>query len=430
MMRHVANAVSRRNNAPRRLLSRIPLPPAEPGRKLARPAEFTTSELLFRAFLVAIRGGILFAHQGVGKEVLGACNGARDRAWRKGNGVSFGPQWQRYLRAALILVAALTGPPSAASAQTALKLSLDTRLEGPTAPFLVGLDKGYYRAENLDVAIDAGANALEPITRVAAGAYDMGFADINTLIRYRDQNPSGVPKAVFIVYNRAPYAVIARKSRGIATPKDLEGKKLGAPATDPAFAVWKTFAQANGIDASKVGIENVGFPVREPMLAAGQLDAITGLSFSSFVNLKDRGVPADDILVLRMAEHGVDLYGNAIIVNPKFAAEKPEAVRAFLRAFLKGLKETLRDPSHAVDSVVRRNDLTKKDVELERLRMALRENIVTPEVREHGLGGIDAGRLDRSIDEIALSYEFKAKPKAADIFDPVFLSEEGERRLR
>jgi NitT/TauT family transport system substrate-binding protein len=332
------------------------------------------------------------------------------------------------VRTALILVAALLS--TRLSAQTAVKLSLDSRLEGPAAPFLVGLDKGYYRAENLDVTIDPGANALEPITRVAAGAYDLGFADINALIRHRDQNPNGAAKAVFMVYNRAPYAVIARKSRGIATPKDLEGKKLGAPATDPAFAVWKIFAQASGIEASKVAIENVGFPVREPMLAAGQLDAITGLSFSSFVNLKDRGVPADDILVLRMADHGLDLYGNAIIVNAKFAAEKPDAVRAFLRAFLKGLKETLRDPSHAVDSVVRRNDLTKKDVELERLRIALRENIVTPEAREHGLGGFDAARLERSIDELGLSYEFKAKPKAAEVFDPSFLPEEAERRLR
>jgi NitT/TauT family transport system substrate-binding protein len=351
----------------------------------------------------------------------GKQNGARSH-WRRAG--------RRAAQGALVLAAALTLLPSAAGAQTTVKVSLDSRLEGPTAPFLVGLDKGYYQAEKLDVTIEAGANALEPITRVAGGAYELGFADINVLMRYRDQHPNAAVKAIFMVYNRAPYAIIARHSRGIAAPKDLEGKKLGAPATDPAFAVWKTFAQANGIDASKVTIENVGFPVREPMLAAGQLDAITGLSFSSFVNLKDRGVPANDILVLRMADHGVDLYGNAIIVNAKFAAEKPEAVQAFLRAFLKGLKETLRDPSHAVDSVLRRNDLTKKDVELERLRMALRENTVTPEVRKHGLGGIDTARLEKSIEEMGLSYEFKTKPKAADVFDPTFLPEEADRGLR
>ncbi len=187
-----------------------------------------------------------------------------------------------------------------------------------------------------------------------------------------------------MVYNRPPFAIITRKSRGVAKPKDLEGKKLGAPAADTAFAQWKIFAKANDIDAAKVDVENVGAPVREPMLAAGEVDAITGLSFSSYVNLKDRGVPVDDIVVLLMSDYGVDLYGNAIIVNQKFAAEHPEAVNGFLRAFTKGLKDTIRDPAAAIESVIKRNDLAKKDVELERLRMALKDNILTPEVEANG----------------------------------------------
>ena len=104
--------------------------------------------------------------------------------------------------------------------------------------------------------------------------------------------------------------------------------------------------QANDIDASKVKIENVGFPVREPMLQSGQVDAITGFSFSSFINLKSMNVPVDDIVVMLMADYGVNLYGNTIIVNPKFAAEKPDAVKGFLRAFVKGLKDTVKDPVH------------------------------------------------------------------------------------
>ena len=147
-----------------------------------------------------------------------------------------------------------------------------------------------------------------------------------------------------MVYNRPPFSIVTRKSRGVGKPKDLEGKKLGAPAADTAFAQWKIFTQANGIDAAKVDVENVGFPVREPMLAAGEVDAITGFSFSSYINLKDRGVPVDDIVVLLMADYGVNLYGNAIIVSQKFAADHPDAVRGFLRAFIKGLKDTIKDP--------------------------------------------------------------------------------------
>ena len=266
------------------------------------------------------------------------------------------------------LAAADCRRPARPAAETNIKFSLDFKFEGPSAPFLVPLDKGYYKAEGLNVTIDSAAGSLEPINRVASGTYDMGFGDINSLIKFRDANPTVPLKAVFMVYNKPPFAIIGRKSRGVTKPKDLEGKKLGAPAPDGAYAQWPIFVQANDIDASKVTIENVGFPVREPMLAAGQVDAITGFSFSSFINLKDKGVPVDDIVVMLMADYGVNLYGNAIIVNPKFAAEHPDAVKGFLRAFLKGLKDTVKSPSTAVDSVLKRNDIAKKPTELERLQ--------------------------------------------------------------
>lgn len=318
----------------------------------------------------------------------------------------------------------------AAYAQTPVKFTLDWKFEGPAAPFVVAIDKGYFKAEGLDVTIDTAGGSLEPLNRLASGTYDIGFGDINSLIKFRDANPGTPIKAVFMVYNKPPFSIVGRKSRGVMKPKDLEGKKLGAPAPDGAYAQWKIFTQANGIDASKVTIENVGFPVREPMLAAGQVDAITGFSFSSYINLKDRGVPADDITVLLMADYGVNLYGNAIIVNPKFAAEKPEVVKKFLNAFLKGLKDTVKAPETAVDSVIKRNDVAKKDVELERLKMALKDNIVTPEVKANGFGGVDSARLDKSVDQIALTYEFKnPKPKGSDVFDASFLPAAADRKM-
>jgi NitT/TauT family transport system substrate-binding protein len=329
--------------------------------------------------------------------------------------------------AAAVGGAALAAGPAAA--QTAIKFSLDFKFEGPSAPFLVAIDKGYFKAEGLDVTIDSAAGSLEPINRVASGTYDMGFGDINSLIKFRDANPSNAIKAVYMVYNKPAFSIVGRKSRGVSKPKDLEGKTLGAPAPDGAYAQWKIFVQANQIDASKVKIENVGFPVREPMLQNGQVDAITGFSFSSFINLKSMGVPVDDVVVMLMADYGVNLYGNTIIVNPKFAAEKPEAVKGFLRAFTKGLKDTIANPSTAVDSVIKRNDVAKKPVELERLNMALRDNIVTPEVKKNGFGGVEADRLTKAIDQIALTYEFKnGKPKADAAFDASFLPSAADRK--
>ena len=336
----------------------------------------------------------------------------------------------RFGQSACVLAAGLLIVSAApARTQTALRFSLDGRVEGPAALFLVPQEKGYFRHESLDVTIDDGTTPIEPINRVASGAYEMGFADINALIKYRDQNPSAPVKAVFMVYNKPPFAIVARKSRGITEPKHLEGKKLGAPPTGSTFSQWPLFAKVNDIDLSKVTVEQIGLPVRAPMLAAGQLDAVLGYSFRVYVDLKDRGVPVDDIVLLLMANYGLKLYGSAIIVNSKFAAEKPEAVKGFLHAFTKGLKDTVRNPAAAVEPVLRREDVAKKEVELERLRLSIRENIVTPEVRANGFGAIDRLRLEESISQIGLTFTYKAKPKAEDIFDGMFLPPAAERRV-
>jgi NitT/TauT family transport system substrate-binding protein len=100
-----------------------------------------------------------------------------------------------------------------------------------------------------------------------------------------------------------------------------------------------------------------------------------------------------------------------------------------LHAFLQGLKEIVRRPAEAVDTIMRRDDTVKRDVELERLRMAIRDNIVTPEVRANGFGAVDLARLAESIDQIGLVYTFKAKPKAEDIFDASFLPPASERKV-
>ena len=320
---------------------------------------------------------------------------------------------------AALVALAITAP---ASAETEIKFALDWKFEGPSAPYFVAIDKGYYKAEGLNVTVDAGQGSVQGIGRVASGAYPMGFVDINSLVKFQSENPDKKVKGVLMMYDAPPFAIVSLKKFGIAKPKDLEGKVLGAPAADGAFAQWPAFVKENGIDAAKVTINNVGFPVREPMLASGEVQAITGFSFSAFFNLVAKGVKPDDIVTLLMSDYGLLLYGNAVIVNPDFAKANPEAVKGFVRA-------TIKDPVAANKAVMKRNEIGDEQVELDRLKMAIRDNFVTPWVKTNGYGGVDMARMEKSIEQIGLTYTFQNKPKAGDIFDASFLAPAAERMV-
>jgi NitT/TauT family transport system substrate-binding protein len=305
----------------------------------------------------------------------------------------------------------------------AIQFSLDRPIDATDAPFVMAATGGLFSAEGLTVTTNIAGGSPDAIARVAAGTSDFALVDINALVRFRDKDKQGVPpvKAVFVLFNKAPYAIIARKSRGIQALSDMEGKKLGVAEGDLSIRVWPAVAKQNGIKLASVKQSSISPAVREPMLSAGQIDAVTGFSYLSAINLRDRGVPADDLAVLKFADYGCEAYGFAIIVNPALAAAKPEAVKGFVRAMLGGMHLAVKDPAGAVAEVIKRMDGGSKDLELERLRAVLRDNILTPEVRRNGLGGIDAARFERSVDQLADGFKFQKRPTASDIFDDQFL---------
>jgi NitT/TauT family transport system substrate-binding protein len=326
--------------------------------------------------------------------------------------------------------AMLAASLSPASAQFDLKFALDWKFEGPSAPYFVAIDKGYYKAEGLNVTIDSGPGSVAGIARIAAGTYPIGFFDINSLARFRDQNPDKDVKSVLMIYNKPAFAIVSLAKSNISKPKDLEGKVLGAPPPDGAWAQWGAFTKVNSIDASKVKVEAVGFPVREPMLADGKVDAITAFSFSAVYNLTTKGIPEKDIKVMLLNDHGLVLYGNAIMVNPDFAKANPKVVVGFVRATIKGIIDTYKDPEGAIKSVMKRNETADEKIELARLKMALRDNFVTDWVKANGVGGIDDKRMQQAIDQLDVSSAFKnTKPKPSDLFDEKYLPPAAERKL-
>ena len=329
------------------------------------------------------------------------------------------------LAAGLVLATAMP-----AMAQTAVKFTLDWKFEGPAAGFFLALDKGYFKEQGLDVTIDTGNGSVEAIPRVATGAYQMGFGDINSLIKFLDEDPSQKVEAVMMVYDKPVFSIVGRKSLGITEdPKSVEGKKLGAPPPDGAFAQWAAFKAVAGIDDSAITIENIGFPVREPMLAKGEVNAVFGFAFSVILNLRAQGTPADDIATILFADHGLNLYGNAILVNEDFAAANPEAVKGFLKALAKGFADAVSDPAAGAAAVIAHNETLDPAIETERLQMAIDMNIKTPYVVENGMGGVDMDRLGASLETLKTSMGLKGLVTAADVFDPQYLPPKEERML-
>ena len=305
----------------------------------------------------------------------------------------------------------------------AVQFSLDRPIDAAAAPFVMAATGGLFAAEGLAVTTNIAAGSPDAIARVAAGTSDFALVDINALIRFRDRDKQGVPpvKAVFVLFNKAPYAIIARKSRGVTALSDIEGKNLGIAEGDLSIRLWPAVARLNGIKAATVKQNSISAAVREPMLSAGQIDAVTGFSYLSAINLRDRGIPADDLAVLKFADYGCEAYGFAVIVNPTLATARPDAVRGFVRAVIGGVNLVIKDPVAATTEVASRMDGGSREQELERLRTILRDNILTGEVKRNGIGGIDQARFERSIEQVAEDFKFQKRPPASDIFDDQFL---------
>jgi NitT/TauT family transport system substrate-binding protein len=302
-----------------------------------------------------------------------------------------------------------------------VNFALDWRFEGPSAPYFLAIDNGHFAEAGLEVEITAGQGSLDAIPKVASGAFPMGFADINSLIRFLDQNPGAPVIAVMMVYDSPPFSIVGRVSQGVSGIDDLEGITLGAPPPDGAWAQFPILAEVNGIDVSTITVEPVGFPTREPMLAEGNVDAVTGFNFSSYLSLARLGVPEEDITTILFADHGVALYGNAIIANTEWLEANPDLATAALAAIAEGWSDAIADPAAGAAAVIDRNPAGDVELETRRLELAIEGNVLTDYVVANGMGNIDADRMATALEQLQLTYEFQNEIDPSLYFTDAYL---------
>ncbi len=336
---------------------------------------------------------------------------------------------KRALLGAGVALALSFGSVGARAQETSVKFQLDWRFEGPSAFFLLPAAKGYFKAEKLNVTVDAGNGSGNAVNRVASGTYDMGFADLAALMEFHANNPTAPnkPVAVMMVYNNTPAAVFSLKKTGIKSPADLAGKKLGAPVFDAGRRAFPIFQKANNVPG--VTWISMDPPLRETMLAKGDVDAITGFYFTSLLNLEARGVKPEDIAVMSYPQHGVKLYGNAIIASEEFLKKNPDAVKAFLRAFTKGARDVLANPKAAIEVVKARDGIINTALEERRLKLAIDSSIATADARAEGFGDVNRPRLALMASQVADAFNTKTRVDADAVWNGSFLPAAAERNI-
>jgi NitT/TauT family transport system substrate-binding protein len=334
----------------------------------------------------------------------------------------------KHLSAVLLGAALFAG--AARAEETTIKFTLGWKTQGSDAAFFVAKDKGYFKEEGLNVVIDQGEGSGATVTRVMSGAYDAGFGDVNAIIQSAALKPQEAPVMVYMMWNQPPFAIVTKKSSGIETVKDFEGRTLGGAQGTPTTRLLPVFVQKNKLEGEKIKVSNMAPNLQEPMLIKGDIDAALVFNITSYFNLVlNRQDPDKDYKWFSFGDYGLDLYSNGVMVSRKLLASNPKAVAGLVRAVNKAAIEVAKDQNLGIKAAVNYDNLINEGVEKRRLQYSFEKLIVSPEMKEIGIGDVKDDRMARAIGIVVEGYQLSRTPTPAEIFSREFLPPRKERDL-
>jgi putative hydroxymethylpyrimidine transport system substrate-binding protein len=244
-------------------------------------------------------------------------------------------------------------------------LILDWFPNADHAGVYAAIDRGFFREAGIEVRPQVPSDTAAALKEVAQGKAPFAISYEPEVLLARSE---GIPVVAVAALVTAPLnSVMARADRGIARPRDLEGKVVGAPGLPSDRALLDTVVRADGGDPSRVRVRNVGFSLA-PALAAGRVDALIGAYWNvEAVEVREKGVP---VTVFRLEEHGVPDYDELVVVTSEaFARDRPEAVRALLAGLAYGQAWAAANPEAAVEPLLRANPDLSRPLVVEQVRL-------------------------------------------------------------
>lgn len=331
----------------------------------------------------------------------------------------------------LVLAAPLgcLAAPALAQARIRVRFSLNLPRNGSNLAFLAGRERGFFLDEGIEITDMDPASGADALTRVASNAYDVSFADTTGLPELATRSPDAVPLGVFNVFRTTPASVVTWARDNLTRPADLVGKLLGGPITDNGFRLFPVFFRSNGLDPATVRFTNMDLRLREQAFLRREVDGITGFDSTIWLNLKLLGVKREDISIMNYADHGLDIYGNSVLVSRRFLRDHEAAIPAVLRAVARSWREEARHPADAAATLPRIDPLIRADIEEERLRFILERQVLTPETALNGLGPVDPVRFQRGLDQIADGFGLPARIAMDRLWSEKYLPAADLRRL-
>src|ERR1700691_665199 len=263
----------------------------------------------------------------------------------------------RYRAKAILTFLVLTGLCAAAHAGDAVTVRLKWFNQAQFAGFYVAQDKGFYKAAGLDVNVQPGGPDFPAIQMVAGGNEQFGVTGADQILIARSK---GVPVvALAVIYRRNPFVLFSLAKSGIRTPADFVGKNVGVKIGGNEELIYRAVLASAGVDKSRL----TQMPVQIDMtpLLTGTVDVWPGYLINEVLAAKEKGF---DVNVIYPAEYGIDLYADTLFTTEKMLKEKPDVVRNFVAATLKGWEAAVSAPEEAAKITIRYGDKLTYDHEL------------------------------------------------------------------